>query len=444
MKIDLEKLIETLIASRTTITAKEVCDELNISQAKFSRISTKIKDKIISYGKGKSTRYAIRRKVEGLGSEFPIYILNNMGVVIHAANIKCIQAKGFIVDSLIPEIKSLAYSDLPYWLDDLRPSGFIGKLIPRKHPELNFPQDVRLWDSTSCIHYWTLLAWDLIGNFIIGEKAYELYLQDLKNPQHAVNQNKLAEQYNSIADEVLSLGTAGSSAGGEQPKFLAFNQEQQKRVLVKFSPFTKGSLTDRRKDLLISEHICHVVLNKIQPGLAAESEIVISDSRLFLEIQRFDRTGISGRRGLISLNALDSQFTGSHGSWREIALELFQNTIISKDMLDNILWRYYFGLLIANNDMHSWNLSFYCLGEKITALAPVYDMLPMFYAPLHEQISDKAFEFKLPPPQDVNIWQDCLKTALRFWQEVSEQRLISDTFRKIAEKNQLILNKQSI
>ncbi|MGK7521002.1 HipA domain-containing protein, partial [Salmonella enterica] len=39
-----------------------------------------------------------------------------------------------------------------------------------------------------------------------------------------------------------------------------------------------------------------------------------------------------------------------------------------------------FGRLIANSDMHAGNLSFY-YSDAPMALAPVYDMLPMAYAP---------------------------------------------------------------
>ena len=45
--------------------------------------------------------------------------------------------------------------------------------------------------------------------------------------------------------------------------------------------------------------------------------------QLFLEVPRFDRIGERGRRGVVSLKALDDEFAGLAADWPKIAAALF-------------------------------------------------------------------------------------------------------------------------
>ena len=58
-----------------------------------------------------------------------------------------------------------------------------------------------------------------------------------------------------------------------------------------------------------------------------------------------------------------------------------------------------FGSLIANTDT-SGNLAFFKVQRASFRLAPVYDMLPMMYAPEHDQLTARSFE---PPPPNSNL-----------------------------------------
>lgn len=415
--------------------AKEVCQYLNISQAKFSRQIKKLAENIVVIGKSVNTQYAFKRTIDGRQSELPIYLIDEKGRAVHAATLTAVYPKLYIIDSYSSFIATKVYEDLPYWLSDLRPSGFLGRLIPRKYPHLNFPPDIRLWSADICISYWSLLAWDLIGNLIIGEKAYQLYQDRLQDHTDHIEEDSIVQSYSDTADQILQLGAAGSSAGGEQPKFLAIRANDTQPVIVKFSPEGNGQLSCRRKDLLVMEHLCHKTLNQYQTNLSARSRLIISDQRVFLEIERFDRDSLSARHGIISLASLDAEFTASMGNWREIASALLKKRIISKALYSEILFRYYFGALIANTDMHPWNLSFYCKGEQILKLAPAYDMLPMLYAPYHDQIVEREFDLKLPLPQDSKIWEEARKIASYFWKAVSQESQVSNNFRDIAKDN---------
>lgn len=45
------------------------------------------------------------------------------------------------------------YDDLPWFLFDLRPSGFLGRFVPMRHPELGLPVDIRAWSAEHLLGY---------------------------------------------------------------------------------------------------------------------------------------------------------------------------------------------------------------------------------------------------------------------------------------------------
>ena len=318
--------------------AREVMRELKISQPTFSRLVAGMHDRLCIVGEARSRRYALRRNLLNFGSEFPIYAISENGEAKHIADLKLIAAKGFLIVSHSDDITSGAFPDIPYWLNDLRPSGFLGRLLPTKHPELGYPSDIRLWSSEACIHYWLTLAWDLIGNLIIGERTFRLYHEHLHRPAQPpsdFSSQDLAAVYKRLAREVLSLGAAGSSAGGEQPKFLTERPGSSQPVLVKFSPPCSNEVQKRRGDLLVCEHICLSTLRE-QGIPACVSRLVAGSEQIFLELERFDRVAASGRRGVISLGALSAEFVGSSGSWRETAKQLLQKGRINQSAHDQI------------------------------------------------------------------------------------------------------------
>ena len=60
-----------------------------------------------------------------------------------------------------------------------------------------------------------------------------------------------------------------------------------------------------------------------------------------------------------------------------------------------------FGSLVANTDRHFGNLAFFDQYDGRFSLAPIYDMLPMLYAPEHDQLA--ARNFAGPDPSSANL-----------------------------------------
>ncbi|MBI4124602.1 MAG: type II toxin-antitoxin system HipA family toxin YjjJ [Deltaproteobacteria bacterium] len=418
--------LEHCLAANGPAKAKEIYRHLGWSQPVFSRMIHQLGTRVLIAGQARATLYALKREVPHVGFEVPIHAIDSSSRTIDWGRLWPVYPKGFYFESHRPSVESRYFDDLPYFLDDLRPSGFLGRLIPKHYPDMPFPEDIRHWSLNDILLYWTQVGWDLIGNFILGEKAYRLYLKN-NSPRPAKT------SYAKLAERILESGYGGSSAAGEQPKFLTTNA-RGKSVLVKFSPPMTNKISRRLADLLICEHIAHQTLKKA--GLPAmPSAIRKQGNRLFLEMERFDRTPLSGRLGLISLAPLSAEFVGTMESWSHSAQELVRQNRIDPETGKQIQWLEWFGKLIGNTDMHFGNISLFMEDLHLAGLAPAYDMLPMVYAPRHQQFDSTPIDFPLPMPDETKIYILAKKEAVHFWREVGRCKSISREFRSIASKN---------
>jgi hypothetical protein len=175
----------------------------------------------------------------------------------------------------------------------------------------------------------------------------------------------------------------GSSAGGEQPKFTAHAHTPTgpQQVLVKFSELPDNPVTQRWRDLLLAEHLALQSLTQVGVA-AAQTSVVDFEGQRFLEVSRFDRAGTLGRRGLLSLAALDAEFVGAaHQPWPVVVQQLAKKGVVTPQAAETaeLLWA--FGTLTGNTDMHSGNLSFVTEQGRPYSIAPAYDMTPMAFAP---------------------------------------------------------------
>jgi hypothetical protein len=86
--------------------------------------------------------------------------------------------------------------------------------------------------------------------------------------------------------------------------------------------------------------------------------------------------------------------------------------------------------------MHFGNLSFFLsLGRRLS-LAPIYDMLPMMYAPAAgEELPDRSFETALPDAGNLSIWNSMAEAAEGYWRQVASHPLISAEFAVRALQN---------
>lgn len=431
----LEKLEKHLYHSGP-LDAKSLCESLHISQPAFSRLIQK-RDSLIRIGRGRKTLYALHRFGAWGKSKVPVFSVDEKGTIGQVAALHPIAPKGFYLESHMETLSTRLYENLPYFLDDLRPSGFLGRLIPHLYPDLGFPEDINRWTDDDCLLYFIRCGWDLIGNFIIGEASYESFLANRIKRLDVVPENNREKRYPEIADLVLSTGIPGSSATGEQPKFLSIRETKKGLlpVMVKFSPPVVDAISRRIADLLICEHIAHDVLRQYGK-MSPRSCLLGGASRLFLEMERFDRNTSEGRRGVVSLRALDLEFVGKLRFWAETAESLFHQKKIDPGTYRDIVWLDTFGRLIGNTDRHFGNISFFCEGEKIIGLAPAYDMLPMMYAPHQNQLVARTFDPTPPKIFETVVWEDALIAARDFWSQVRRHPQVSEEFKSLTADNE--------
>ncbi len=104
-----------------------------------------------------------------------------------------------------------------------------------------------------------------------------------------------------MALDLIRFQPVGSSAGGEQPKFLAVLESGQ-HVLVKFSPPRGTAYGERWHDLLHAEAWAADVLS--EHGIAGtRCSAIRSARRSYLVSDRFDRVGSAGRRHVVLVGA---------------------------------------------------------------------------------------------------------------------------------------------
>ena len=103
-----------------------------------------------------------------------------------------------------------------------------------------------------------------------------------------------------------------------------------------------------------------------------------------------------------------------------------------------VVWA--FGRLIGNSDMHRGNLSF--VPTVPMQVSPVYDMLPMAFAPLQSgEIPGVTFTPEVPTPAQRPAWNQARHAAQAFWQTAAEDMRISQNFRALCTENLKTLNR---
>ena len=436
--------ILSLLKTQGVLSQQTICRSLNVSQPTFSRaVQALIPDQVVRLGNSKNTVYAARRVVLDVGARITVVLVNAEGQVRAKGELQAIFPGGFV---WIPEgtTRATTHKDLPYFLSDLRPQGFLGRIVPGLHPELGYPPDIRNWSGDHTLGYLVRHGTDCMGQVIVGENALSLYEQSKAAAKSGISYSARATAYPILASQILEKGSPGSSAGGEQPKFTCYvetSRQVTRSVIVKFSQSISESGGRRVGDLLVCEALAHGVLEEAGVS-ASKSTIIETKKQVFLEVERFDRTS-RGRRGVISLDALNLEYAANLGGWTDVVVELAGRKVLSKDCLQNVLRLDLFGELIANSDRHNGNLSFYFDDFVVGGLTPVYDMLPMLYMPQQGQILDRVFAPRPPKVSQLTHWAWARECAMEFWGRAEKDGRISKSFQRIARENRAIVEKMN-
>ncbi|MEA2060841.1 MAG: type II toxin-antitoxin system HipA family toxin YjjJ [Thermodesulfobacteriota bacterium] len=425
----MRSIIEYL--ERGPSSSREIQTALELSQSSVSRMLKKLDYTIVRIKEGRSVRYAATCNAFGASDKIPLSTINAFGEPRSIAYLRPLNCGQYFLEPVSPDFsplllgenRSCLFDDLPYFLLDLKPQGYLGRHIAKKISQLSdrFPSDPRIWRTSQIGRYLISNGADLPGNFLLGE---QLLLRIQRDPAAVYRKD-----YPELADKAVRGEPPGSSAGGEQPKFTAFNKNLSSHVIVKFTAKSKNEVTARWRDILITEyHAADILKTRGYP--AANPSVFELGGRMFLESPRFDRIKKFGRSSMLSLDIINREFVGFGGNnWSRVMEELFNHGLV--DDLDVQMTRelQYFGRLINNTDMHLGNLSLSINGDKFHLL-PAYDMCSMGFAPKSGEVL--PFEFD-PSYQDNNLdaqrREFVHRMAYDFWKRVSKDDRISDAFK---------------
>lgn len=360
-------------------TGTQMAKDLAISQPTATRALAAMGDEVLKLGQKKGTRYVLRDRSRGF-DDVPVFRVDAEGKLKALGVLSPVRPDGFVFTQT-DGVQT--HSDgLPWWLLDMRPQGYLGRAFAHHHGvPLGLPRALKEWTDSHALRALLVHGHDVVGNLLLGERSRE---QFMASPEPvAVTHADKRQRYASLAQAAAHGELPGSSAGGEQPKFMAYVDTAlgPAHVLVKFSETLDSPVSQRWRDLLLAEHLALNTLHEVGV-VAAQSAVLDHEGQRFLELERFDRVGALGRRALVSLAALDAEFVGAaHQPWPVVTRALAGQGVVAAEAAETAALLWAFGTLIGNTDMHGGNLSFMSEHGRPYQAAPAYDMTPMAFAP---------------------------------------------------------------
>lgn len=434
------RIVQALRTQGGVLSSADLQAHFRVSQPTVSRALAPLilSGEVQKVGAARKQRYVLPRTVRDVGRTVPVMRIGAHGRPSPFARMVPLASGAVWVDE--EDGLSKRFDGLPWFLDDIRPQGFMGRTFAGTHPELQLGNDPRFWHDDDVLRALALRGDDLPGNLLVGEGAFARFHTLPARASRVAS----PDDYPALADAAMQGSLGGSSAGGEQPKFccLVGVAQAARHVLVKFSPAGDAPTDQRTRDLLVCEHLALQTL--AGAGIAASvSRISIGAGRVFLEVERFDRSPIGpanpqglGRIGMVSLLVYDAEYVGAMDNWAATANRMAERALLRPQDARTLRLLEAFGMLIANTDRHYGNISL-LLQDDNWALAPAYDMLPMLYAPVGGELVPRNFAERPPQPTAATLpeWGEAQALAIRFWHAAAGDLRVSGAFRAIAAHN---------
>lgn len=425
----LERLLRLEPQSAHALTAA-----LGISQPTLSRAIQAAPERFTQFRvPGQRTPlYACLRALPGaLSPRQTVYRVTQAGAIEPFAQVEFLSGGGVLERGT--RSKTRLYAGLPPYMAFSAPSGFLGRQVAQAvAPALHLPQSLKDWSDDHRVAYLFTRGLNLAGNLVYGELSLQLEMELRQAVAHPP-QDKLGH-YVAMAN-ALKEASYGSSAGGEQPKFLSVAPDAG-HVIVKFA--RQGS---RMADLLPLEHLALRALANVDVP-AAETALFAAGDYVFLEVRRFDRVGLHGRIGMLSAGSVDDEFFGARDTWSEFAARCVLAGFLSADDARRIDVMAAFSELIGNGDRHFENISL-LIGDdgEYQGVAPAYDILPMRYAPIGAGVDPDLLPIT-PRIGSIgakpDVWARAAVAARRFWTDAQHVDLpvpIAPALRALAAHN---------
>src|SRR6201986_3631181 len=89
--------------------------------------------RVVRMGKTRGARYALRRAIAAIGSDWPVYRVDETGGVHTLGTLEAIESNSYYVTAGPERIQGI-FDGIPYFLHDARPGGFLGRAVPNLFP----------------------------------------------------------------------------------------------------------------------------------------------------------------------------------------------------------------------------------------------------------------------------------------------------------------------
>jgi len=413
------------LSAKGPATSLELQAATGKSQPSVSRLLGELSSDVLTLDRGRATRYGLAKSIHGLPAQQPLWWIAEDGAPQRMGTLSLLAGDIVHVDS--PAARGLSQGRLPWYLAPLRAQGFLGRLLAQRLGPFGLGTNPERWGIESTL-FAALQLHDAPGAIVLGEPKG--VARQLTLPARAAG---MPAALDALASDVAKTLPVGSSASGEQPKFLAM-LDAGTHVLVKFTPPRGTPFGDRWHDLLHAEALAAQVLARHGVPVAA-CRVIESARRTYLVSERFDRIGATGRRHAVSIGAVHDDFVaGSYNHWAGTCEALARQGRLAaigaaqaRALLD-------YGRLIGNTDMHSGNLSLLTSREGLAKgrfeLAPVYDMLPMCWRP--DPNLGGAADYAPFEPDPTSAASPARAPAREFWSGLAAGERVSPALRRVA------------
>jgi hypothetical protein len=132
-----ETLIQTLRA-RPHLPAGELLAALSVSRATLMRAVRAAGPEVLTVGRARRTSYAARRRLRGSADPLPVFQVDEQGGSEQVGRLNLAYPDGSVFEydaqslwPLDPSMHDGWFDGLPYFLQDLRPVGFLGGIFAR-------------------------------------------------------------------------------------------------------------------------------------------------------------------------------------------------------------------------------------------------------------------------------------------------------------------------
>jgi hypothetical protein len=241
-----------LIAQRGLVGSKRLQAITGKSQATIARALASLGPRVIQLGKARRTLYAVPKSILGWSGEQVLTVVDAAGHTSTWGRLCYLEGQRIYVEQAGSPasgagMRITTENALPWFLEPLRLQGFLGKL---RGAAMGFADNnPEHWSLEQVLFAVLAHEHDNPGAFSLGDGTHG-------NSANTLAPTDLAARgvyYDSLSQDAAKMVSKGSSAGGEQPKFLATVRStggHLESLIVKFTPPRGTPFGERWHDLL--------------------------------------------------------------------------------------------------------------------------------------------------------------------------------------------------